>query len=534
MTEEINPSPSPQDPSQDIPPEEITDPTQEEIQSKIVALGSRFHFGRKRIVIPLEKNNLTPENIGRYINHIMACHQENVTEYRHLHGIYRGDQEILKKQRLYDEANKGNTIIVENHAFSMVEFKKGYQYGDGVKLSMESESDCPQELSEFSKILRACDYDSKNIDLAECLYTAGTARRITLPLKEHEKKYNRKKVKVPFRTENLEFEESFVVYSTAIGHDKLFGGVISKQPSSDINDRKYTLTIYTDDLILEYDYTPMGIAQLKSEGKNTIGVCPIVEYDLNKSQLGIIEVVETILNGVNLISSNSVDNIVDFVNSLLVFYNQEVDIKRLKDLLEAGALEVNSNDPSRPADVKYLVNALNQADVLAKYEALITVAYDIAGVPRASGTFTSGGDTGQARLLGGGWTRADIVAKQDEKSIIKGINQDLDVMLAICKMDPACPINEIYPEDIKISFNRTNSDNLLVKTQSLSNLIAMNFPKEAALNAIGLVSGIHEVCQQWEDQIEKSKQEAIELADKQKEQETGEENDKVKKSGEEE
>ena len=62
----------------------------------------------------------------------------------------------------------------------------------------------------------------------------------------------------------------------------------------------------------------------------------------------------------------------------------------------------------------------------------------------------------------------------------------------------------------------------------------MNFPKEAALNAIGLVSGIHEVCQQWEDQIEKSKQEAIELADKQKEQETGEENDKVKKSGEEE
>lgn len=72
MPEEINPSLCPPETPPDIPPEEEVNPTPEEIQSKIDALGSRFHFGRKRIVIPLEKDNLKPENIERYISYIMC------------------------------------------------------------------------------------------------------------------------------------------------------------------------------------------------------------------------------------------------------------------------------------------------------------------------------------------------------------------------------------------------------------------------------------------------------------------------------
>ena len=52
-----------------------------------------------------------------------------------IHGIYRGDQEILKKQRLYDEANKGNTAYFG--AMNNVKFKKKVVPGDKLRLECE-------------------------------------------------------------------------------------------------------------------------------------------------------------------------------------------------------------------------------------------------------------------------------------------------------------------------------------------------------------------------------------------------------------
>ena len=81
----------------------------------------------------------------------------------------------------------------------------------------------------------------------------------------------------------------------------------------------------------------------------------------------------------------------------------------------------------------------------------------------------------------------------------------LEIMLSICRKMPNCPVNELYPCDIEINFNRTNRNNLLVKTQSLQNLISMNVPKEIALNIVELTSNTHEVALLWEKEEEKVK-----------------------------
>ncbi len=227
--------------------------------------------------------------------------------------------------------------------------------------------------------------------------------------------------------------------------------------------------------------------------------------------MGIVERVESLCDAVNTISSNSVDNVVDFVNSILVVYNQNIDKNAKKQVDQNGAMSLNTIDPSRPADAKYLTNLLNNADVNTKYEALVKVAYALVGVPQANTQTTSGGDTGEARLLGGGWARADIVAKQDEILLKDSEREMLEIVINICSKHPQCEINDIYASDIEINFSRTKNDNLLVKVQALTQLIQMNVPKEVALNIVGLVGDPHEVAHAWEDEVEKAQQKSIEM-----------------------
>ena len=63
-------------------------------------------------------------------------------------------------------------------------------------------------------------------------------------------------------------------------------------------------------------------------------------------------------------------------------------------------------------------------------------------------------------------------------------------MLKICKMHKDCPVNELSANEIEIKYNINRSDNLLIKTQSLQNLMAdpVNMPAKIALQICGLTS----------------------------------------------
>ena len=237
---------------------------------------------------------------------------------------------------------------------------------------------------------------------------------------------------------------------------------------------------------------------------------PIVEYYTNTARLGIIDIVETILDAINDVSSDAVDNINDFVNSVLAIYNMEIDETTKADIDKNKAISLKTLDPSRPADAKYLSNALNQSDVLEKYESLVKVAYNVAGVPQPSTKNTSGGDTGEARALGGGWESADTIAKQNEEPLKQGESICLELILDICKLIRT-PIKDIYKSDVEINFNRTNRDNLMVKAQSMKYLYDMNMPKEAILTMVGITSSPHEVASAWEKEEEANQNRQLEI-----------------------
>ena len=216
----------------------------------------------------------------------------------------------------------------------------------------------------------------------------------------------------------------------------------------------------------------------------------IIEYPLNSSRLGLIELVLSGLNAINRIKSADLDDIEQFVQSLLVFINQDVDANDVIELMELGAVKINSSDPNKPADIKLLAQQLQHSDTKVVIDDIYNNILTICGVPRMNEK-TSGGDTGQARLLGEGWSLADQRAKQDELSFKKSERQFLRLILNMCKYKNELKTLKI--QDIDIKFTRNKSDNLLTKAQGLMNMQTAQVPPDVAFATCGLFSDPNDV-----------------------------------------
>ena len=271
------------------------------------------------------------------------------------------------------------------------------------------------------------------------------------------------------------------------------------------------ITIYTDDFVLKiregtanegHKLTIIDQSVMVSNKQMKVDRYPlepkgqrIIEYPLNNARMGIIEIVMSQLNAINKVKSDDLDGIDQFVQSLLVFINQDVTVEDVKELEEAGAIQVFSNDPSKPADVKLLTQQLLHSETKIVTDDLYDKMLTILGIPRLNDK-ASGGDTGQARLLGEGWTMAYQRAKQDDLNFKKAERIFLKAILNICKddrRDVKNKIKDLRISDIDIKIPRDKSDNMLTKAQTLLELLQAGVYPETAYTVVGLFSDPHDV-----------------------------------------
>ena len=431
------------------------------------------YFGRRQIFADYVQSDLNEEVISKILNDKWYIHQANANEIEYLYNYYKGKQPILNKTKIVRE--NINNKVLENNAYFAVEFKKGYVFGEPIQYVQRGDI-ANDEVLILNSYMTADDKQSKDLDLAEWLYIAGVAPRAIIPESDNEE--------TPFSLYNLNPKNAFVVYENDLGNKRLFSvSYYQKDDGTKVG------TIYTD----TETYSLKGdIGKFKVEkiGINGIGINPILEYTLNKSRLGIIEVVMSMLNSLNNISSNDVDGLEQFVQSLVVFVNNDVDAKDFKELMDLGAVKVKS-DNNMPADVKLLVNKLSFSDNKILYDKIYNNFLTIIGIPSKNDK-ASGGDTGQARLLGEGWTMADERAKQDEIAFKKTARQELKIILEICKNSIGSGIKNLKLKDVDIKFTRNKSDNLLTKAQSLLNLKQAQIAPDIAMTVSGLFSDPNE------------------------------------------
>lgn len=458
-------------------------------------------FGRRKLTLSLEKSELSAEKIRDVLPQVLAEHEKNAKEIDYLYRYYKGMQPILEKTKAVRP--EINNKVLENHAFEIVEFKKAYVYGEPVQYVQKGEIDKNEinpDILSLNEFMENEDKSSLDKELAEWQYIGGTAYRWVDVNKENDGE-------APFNISIPDPRRTFVVYSSGIKGEQLFSGYYSYFSENIQTDEKleYTnkyriITIYTDKFMCQikeslgnYELIGQHIAIYDDEIIEyplLVKGDRIVEYPLNSSRMGLIELVISGLNAINRIKSADLDDVEQFVQSLLVFVNQDVNAEDVTELMALGAVKINSSTPDKPADIKLLAQQLSHTDTKTMADDIYNNILTICGVPRMNEK-SSGGDTGQARMLGEGWSLADQRAKQDELSFKKSERQFLKLILNICKYKNELKTLKI--QDIDIKFTRNKSDNLLTKTQGLMNMQSAKVPPDVAFATCGLFSDPNDV-----------------------------------------
>jgi hypothetical protein len=186
----------------------------------------------------------------------------------------------------------------------------------------------------------------------------------------------------------------------------------------------------------------------------------------------------------------------------LWFNNCEISEKQFEELKDKGAIMTKS-EPGNPASIQVIVTQLSQTETQATKDDIYQKMLTIASVPdrRAS----AGGNTGQALIIGEGWVMAESSAKALEPLFIGAEKQMLRAVLKICADTKNSPpeVKKLKIHDIDVKFTRNKTDNLLVKTQALMNLLQSGIHPRIAIEYCGLFSDPEQVYMDSRESLEK-------------------------------
>ena len=412
-------------------------------------------YGRR--VIYSDATAITAENVAEEVRKAYLVHGTNQAEIKKLHEIYRGKTDILSKVKEVRESI--NHKINENRAWEIVNFYNGYLFGEPIQYVRREnvkKNDADDAVAAdinalngymFSAGKAACDKK-----LGEWMLIAGVGYRLTLPNPKGEKDGD----EPPFLMFSLKPEQTFVIRSTGVDERDLATVHVVKQESGD-----KVFSVYTDDFY--YEFKEYG--EVKAT-PHTVGMNPIVEYQLEASRLGVFEVVVDLLDALNELQSNRMDDVVQFVNSFLAIFGAEMN-EETRDKLEAWKMLFLPEG----TDAKYLSGNLNQADVQTLKDDILEAIITITGIP-TRGNNSGDSSNGVAVQLRSGWQDAEARAKGVETMFKEAETKTLKLVLRILR-DTVGTTLKIA--DIDTHFTRRNYENIASKSQVL--VAMLNNPK---------------------------------------------------------
>lgn len=408
-------------------------------------------YGRQKIYTTYRE--VTDENVGTILAEAYVKFLVNLQDINFLFDYYKGMQPILQREKKIRP--EINNKIVENHAYSIVQFKTGYLLEKPIQYVARKDNTNIVALSTLNDFMEIESKQSKDKQIANDRAVCGTSYRLVLTNKNYDKTNLEQ---APFNIFTIAPQQAFVVYSSDIGEKALLGVIILVEKVN--NQDVIKLQAYTEDKFYVFNYT---LLKLESVTSHTYGMIPLIEYPNNDQRLGAFEVVITLLDAINNIQSNRLDAIEQFVQAIMVFKNVEISKEMLDALKEMGAIQISDSGEVK-ANVEYLQQELNQDQVQKLKDDLLEVVYKICGIPNNHGS--GGGDTGVATIVRDGWSEAEAKTQEDELSFKASEKQFLRLALSITK---TLTFNSVALSvaDIDIKFTRRNYENLTQKVNAL-------------------------------------------------------------------
>lgn len=404
------------------------------------------YTGRKKILVNTE--SITSENIIKYLKEAINTHEKNQREENYLYEYYKGNQPILNREKKIRPTI--NNKIVVNKANEIVSFKTGYLLYSPIQYASKSngQSDEISTLNSYMDIKNKVTIDKEVVDY---MHICGVGVKILLQSDDGDD--------IPFDMYSADPRDTFVIYSaTLIGEPPIMGvrHYIDVDSTGVLKTNVYEC--YTKDM-----YYKIREEQIVQQAGNALKQIPIIEYPLNNARIGAFEIVLSLLDAINNVQSNRNDGIEQFVQSLLLFHNVDIDNEKVETLNEIGAIKFRDINPSLQGEIKYLVSQLDQTNTQTLVDDLVDSVLAIVGMPPTKNNGSSA-ETGMATIMQDGWYLAEARAKDTENLFKASERQLLKLVTYICNNTSDLKLDY---KDIDIKFTRKNYENIQSKVQVL-------------------------------------------------------------------
>lgn len=420
----------------------------------------------------------------------------NVQDIEYLFNYFAGDQPILDRTK--DIRPEINNKIVVNYANAITKFKTGYLLWKPIQYIARKTDIDTSSLELLNDYMVMQGKESKDKETANSQSICGTAYRLALVNDEYDEELDN----TPFLIRNVDPRNAFVIYSANTG-EALFGVVVMRITDEEGNEiSKYQ--IYSKTKYWLYNDDSEEIEERKT---HTYGQIPLIEYPLNEQRIGDFEIVLSLLDAINLTQSNRLDGVEQFIQSLLVFKNVEINKDMLDSLKELGAINIKQNGEIE-ANVDYLTQELNQEQTETLIKSMWTQVETICGLPTKNNSGGAGSNTGAGVIVANGWSEAETRANDTELIFKDSERLFLKLVLYICRTMTTNKLN-LKLMDIDIKFTRRNYENIYQKAQVLD--LLLKNPKVAprlAFEVCGLFQDAEQAYMDSQEYIEQAQKES--------------------------
>jgi len=451
-------------------------------------------IGRKKI--HTDETEVTRDNITSIVNLAMnGDHAANRSQMEYLFKYERGLQPVIDREKTIRPEIKN--VVIENHASEVVDFTVGYQAGNPINLVARSVNaelkHSDKRIVKVNEMLSEENKQAKDIELFRNFHIAGVGYLMVLPKDDMT-------ATSPFDLLVLDPRNTFIVYS----NDAYERPMVAVTYSVLQNGTK-RVTAYTDDYVYEFGFDTANGTNGFNVVPNILRTIPIVEFAANNDYAGCFEKAIPLMDAINDINSNRVDDIEQFVQSILWLHNAELSDDAKEELKSGGGiLQTKSVGNGSDAKVVYLTQTLNQNETQTYVDYLYKQILQICGVP--SREKSTGGNTGSAMYLSNGYEQAESRAKAMESMYSRSMLKVVELILRICKLsvNVDSDVKELETRFIDIEFSRDRTYDLASRTNALATLINTGIEPLHAMRTVDLFNDVETVYHDSVSRIDKA------------------------------
>lgn len=416
-------------------------------------------YGRKIAYTNAEEIN--SGNVVKVIGNCIGTFNFNKTIIKYLWNYYKGDQPVLYRKKTTNGDIKN--VVVENHAYEIVQFKVGQTYGEPVQFISRVDDDrVNKAVDMLNDYMADANKQEKDIKAGEWQSATGTSFKAIIP----------KKGEIPFIITAPTPLNTFMIYN-----ENTEEPVLAVQELKDEDGRWYKLA-FSD--TMSFKIMDGNVVETKL---HTYGSIPIVEFPNNHERISDIELVIGLFDAINNMQSNRMDSIQQFVEYWVKFVNCEIDTETFEKMKESHALVVKSINKDNKSDVDIMTQELNQTQCQVAKEDLLDNAQAILAIPNRESQ-NSGGDTQGAVSLRAGWDFSKARAKQKDP-IVKSAEKRL-AMVALSVLRISGNDLKLSKRDFDVQISHSPLDNLYTKTQALAQMLQSGVNPRVAVATCGL------------------------------------------------